>query len=51
MAQNPDDETIVSVIVGDENAAVDVQEEFIDNAPKRKNDTGFAPVCDSRKRQ
>lgn len=41
MAQNPDDETIVSVIVGDENAAVDVQEEFIDNAPKRKNDTGL----------
>lgn len=41
VAQTPDDETVVSVIVGDENSAVDVQEEFIDNAPKRKNDNGL----------
>ncbi len=36
-----DDETIVTVIVGDDNAAGDVQDEFVKNAPKRKSDNGL----------
>lgn len=39
-AVNPE-ESVVEVIVGDKGATVNVEEEFIDNAPKKRNDNGL----------
>lgn len=37
---NPD-EPVVEVVVGDKGATVNVEEEFINNAPKKRNDNGL----------